>query len=109
MKLVYVSGAYRSNCPNGVWENINRAREAAVKLWNQGYAVICPHTNSIFMDGVNTDTTFLDGDLEILRRCDCIYMLKGWYKSQGATAELELAKHLNKEIIYEEPNKRATE
>ena len=55
------------------------------------------------MDGINTDTTFLDGDLEILKRCDVIYMLKGWYRSQGSTAELELAKKLKKEIIYEEP------
>ena len=103
MKVAYVSGAYRSDCTNGVWENINKARTAAVKLWNKGYAVICPHTNSIFMDGINTDTTFLEGDLEILKRCDVIYMLKGWRKSQGATAEHDLAKKLKKEIIYEEP------
>jgi hypothetical protein len=103
MKVVYISGAYRASSQNEVFENIMRARAAAVKLWNQGYAVICPHTNSIFMDGVNTDTTFLEGDLELLKRCDCIYMLKGWYRSQGATAELELAKKLNMEIIYEEP------
>jgi hypothetical protein len=103
MKVVYISGAYRASTQNGIFENIMCARTAAVKLWNQGFAVICPHTNSIFMDGINTDTTFLEGDLELLKRCDCIYMLKGWYRSQGATAEHELAKKLNMEIIYEEP------
>jgi hypothetical protein len=44
---------------------------------------------------------FIDGDLEILSRCDAIYMLRGHEKSDGAKGELDLAKRLGLEILYE--------
>jgi hypothetical protein len=101
MDVIYIAGSYRSDCENGVFENIIRARNAAVKLWQQGYAVVCPHLNSAFMGGICDDKAFLEGDLAILRRCDCIYLLKGWELSQGARAEHELAVKIGLEIMYE--------
>lgn len=86
-RLVYVAGAYRSPTENGVLMNILAAREAAVRLWQAGFAVICPHMNSAFMGGTVPDTAFLEGDLTILRRCDAVYMLPGWAKSTGACGE----------------------
>ena len=102
MKVIYVAGAYRSNSWNGVWENINHARTVARRLWLEEWAVICPHANTIFMDGEDTDGVFLKGDLEILRRCDAIYMLNNWKGSEGARGELELATVLDLEVYFEE-------
>ncbi len=103
MKVIYVAGRYRGESWNEVWENIIHARTEARKLWLQGWAVICPHANSIFMDGKEgeTDGVFLNGDLEIIRRCDAIYMLDNWKESSGAKEELRLAVSLGLEIIYE--------
>ena len=101
MKVIYVAGAYRANSWNGVWENIMHARNVARKLWVDGWAVICPHANSIFMDGDDTDGVFLNGDLEIVRRCDAVYMLNNWKGSEGATGEHKLAKELGLEVYYE--------
>lgn len=103
MKICYIAGPYRSKTLNGVWENIMFARQYAIKYWNLGYSVICPHTNTMLMDMENTDNMFLEGDLEMIRRCDVMVMIPGWEKSVGACGELRLAKELGLEIIYELP------
>ena len=101
MRVIYVSGKYRGKSENEVFENIMRARSAAVKLWDEGWSVICPHTNTMFMGSKLGDKAFMEGDLEILARCDAIYMLKGWEESEGARQELALAESLELEIQYE--------
>ena len=97
MKLVFISGKYRSD----VDTNIENAKRASIELWKQGYAVICPHLNTAHFDGLCPDEVWLEGDLEILKRCDVIYMLKGWEKSTGAVAEYRLAYKLGKEIMLQ--------
>jgi len=92
MKIAYVSGLYRGASESDVAENIWHARQVAVQLWQMGYAVICPHCNTAFMGGVVPDSTFLQGDEQILARCDLVVMLPGWQKSPGATVEHYAAK-----------------
>ena len=102
MTVVFISGPYRSNKGiYGVAENIERAKQVAMKYWKQGSAVICPHLNSAFMDGVVSDRIFLEGDKEILKRCDFIVMMQGWEKSAGASAELKEARKLKKKVIFD--------
>ena len=101
MKLIYIAGPYRSRTEYGLELNIRAAERAAARLWREGWAVICPHKNSAHMGGVAPDRVFLDGDLEILRRCDAIYMLKKWELSTGAKDELKLARKLKLEVLFE--------
>lgn len=85
-----------------MFDNIIHARSAALKLWNEGWAVICPHTNSMFMGSrLGGDEKFIEGDLEILKRCDAIYMLNNWQDSVGAKLELTKAQEVGLEIYYE--------
>ena len=99
MKVAYVAGPYRADTIWGVKRNIRNAEKYAMKYWRLGYAVICPHANSALFPG--DPQMYLDGDIEILKRCDVIVMIPGWEKSQGAKDELEKASVLGKEIIYE--------
>jgi len=109
MKVAYIAGPYRSkDGPNGILNNIYRARQIALKYWKLGYAVICPHMNTAFMDGAEADQIWLDGDLEILRRCDVVVMTPGWRESQGAVREFFEAKIWGIKIIYEDEKEEDT-
>jgi hypothetical protein len=89
VRIAYVAGPYRSPIgPHGILANIMRARDIAVELWKQGYAVICPHANTFMMDGAAPDDVWLKGDLEIMRRCDLMVLVPGWEKSSGTRAEV---------------------
>jgi len=101
MKVAYISGAYRNKSVNGIYENIQRARAVALKYWGKGYAVICPHLNTAFFDGTCHDETWINGDLEFVRRSDTIVMMQGWENSEGAHRELAEAQMHDKEIIFE--------
>lgn len=101
MKVIFISGAYRNGTEWGLVENIRRAESAAIKLWQQGWVVLCPHKNTAHFGGLCNDRVWLDGDIELLKRCDAIFMLKNWEQSEGAREEHELARVLDKEIIYE--------
>lgn len=101
MKVVYIAGAYRDGTEWGLEQNIRHAEAVAIKLWQKGFAVICPHKNTSHFGGLCSDDTWLRGDLEILSRCDIVMMLKGYEKSKGAVAELKYAKELGKLIHYE--------
>lgn len=92
-RLVYLAGPYRHENENGVLTNILMARAWAIKILETaaGWFPVTPHLNTAFMGGTTPDQTFLDGDLEILRRCDAILMLPFWEQSSGARAELFFA------------------
>lgn len=91
MKVVYVAGKFRGPNHWVVENNIRRAEEVALDLWRMGAAVICPHTNTRFFDGAAPDEIWLEGDIEIMKRCDAVYMVGDWRASKGATAEREVA------------------
>lgn len=107
MKLVYIAGKYRAYKKDGgfdvsgIYDNIYKARIVAQKYWLKGYAVICPHMNTAFLDCDVPDDTWLNGDLVMIEKCDTIVMMKGWEESKGATAELEFAKQKGLEVIYD--------
>lgn len=91
MRVIYLAGPFRGA---NAWEiecNIRQAETLALEVWRLGIACICPHTNTRFFQGAAPDHVWLDGDLELVRRCDAILMTPDWERSQGARAERELA------------------
>ena len=111
MKVIYVAGRYLGECDWETYNNIHHARVAARRLWDEGWAVICPHANTAFFGGPNERDRdnpngdwqrWIRGDLEILARCDAIYMLRGWQDSKGASIEYAKARELGVEILYED-------
>jgi len=101
MQLIYVAGRFRSDTHYQIHLNIIHAEARALDLWKQGWAVICPHLNTQNFQGECADDVWLNGCLEIVKRCDAIYMLKGWELSEGSKEELKLAQELGLEVYYE--------
>jgi hypothetical protein len=103
MKLAYVAGPYRAASESGVVSNIRAAEAVAIELWKAGYAVICPHKNTALFGGLMPDDTWLQGDLVMLKRCDLVVLVPGWYKSEGTRQEVLTARDTNIPV-YERPN-----
>ena len=91
MRLVYLAGPFRGANTWEIEENVRRAERLALRVWQAGAACICPHANTRFYQGAAPDRVWLDGDMEIVRRCDALMMTEDWERSRGATAERRLA------------------
>ena len=92
MKIIYIIGPFRAENAWLVEQNIRRAEEAALKLWQKGFTVICPHANTRFFDGFLPSDVFLKGDLEILKRCNAALCISGWMHSVGSCNEVAFCK-----------------
>ena len=98
-QVIYVAGPYRCPIKKGVQRNIDRAMEAAQRLWQRGYVALCPHGNSAHFTG--EDWWYLTGYLEALARCDAMFVLKGSENSAGTQAEIAQARRLGMPIYHE--------
>lgn len=93
MKKIYISGSITNN-PNYRVDFCRKYRE----LENSGkYIVLTP----LMINAKLSWEDYMHIDFAMLEVCDVIYMMKGWEQSKGAKEELEHAKKLNLEIIYE--------
>jgi hypothetical protein len=120
--VIYVAGPMRGY-PNWNYYSFDTQSEA---LRKQGWEVINPaemdrefKEKYFDMHKINDPNTFdpsinyhdqeflrdvLSRDLEaIAKKCNAIYMMKGWENSLGARAEWALAKALGLDIFYEIP------
>ena len=96
MKIVYVAGPFRGVNAWEIEQNIRRAEQLGMKVALAGAMPLIPHANTRFFHGTLGDEFWLDGTLELLRRCDAIIMTDDWRRSSGATAEREeaIARHM---------------
>ena len=101
--LIYTAGPYSESAGVGtVEENIARARDIAIRLWEIGYTVICPHLNTADFENLTSlsNKDFVDRDLEMVQVCDGIVMLPHWEQSLGAVRELECARNNDLQVWF---------
>lgn len=104
-RKIYISGPM-TGLPGFNFAAFDAAESA---LEERGWHVVSP-ANSSRKNGVTADSVvegpwlrqIQEQDLSDLLSCKAIYMLKGWRKSKGASAEFHVATWLGLEIQYEE-------
>lgn len=104
MVKVYVAGPYRAKTLFGVLLNIRRAWSCAKKLWALNFAVLCPHTCTIFMSEFKRSIPagrIMKGELELLLGCDVVLMMDGWQHSEGSIVEKEWALEHGIPVCYD--------
>lgn len=101
MRVVYIAGPFRATNSWDMEQNIRRAEALALEAWRLGFAVLCPHTNTRFFQGAAEDSIWLDGDLELLRRCDYLLTTTDWERSSGARAEVVFAKERQIPVFHD--------
>lgn len=102
--IVYVAGPIRPKGKQTLEENLEQAKRIALELWLGGFAVICPHANTdlpIELAEKEMDTNrWIEGDLEILRKCDAVVVCPGWETSSGTLQEIGFAKGMGIPVYY---------
>lgn len=99
-KIIYVSGKY-TGTPEEVDVNIGMARSFSMEIWEMGYTALCPHLNTMhFERDCKCDyEDYMDGDMELVKRSDAMFMVPGWEDSKGAVRERKGALALNKPVF----------
>lgn len=100
IRLVYIAGPFRAPT---VWEteqNIRRAEDTAAEVAKAGAWPVTPHKEGRSLQGVVSDEFALEGTKEVLRRCDALFKSPGWERSDGARAEIEEMRRLEKPVFF---------
>jgi hypothetical protein len=92
--IVYISGAITND------KHYRRKfAKAEKRLRKRGFEVINPAKIGDLMPKSFSHRDYMDIDLELLKKADAIYMLKGWHFSIGATVEFMYAGYWKKKLM----------
>lgn len=91
MKVVYIAGPFRGQTVWDVAENVRVAERVALDVARLGAMPLCPHANTAHFDGLLSDQFWIDGTLELLKRCDAVMTTQDWARSTGARGEVAWA------------------
>jgi hypothetical protein len=94
-KRCYISGKITGIEKEAAWLFELAEREVVEK----GYLPVNPF--KINHDHDKSWRAYMRSDIKALCDCDAIYMLTNWRDSKGATIELEIANHLEMDVIYQ--------
>lgn len=94
MQIVYIAGPFRAVTAWEIENNVRRAEEVGFLVAQAGAMPLIPHANTRFFHGHQTEQFWLDGTLELLRRCDALMLLPTWAQSSGARGEKAEAERL---------------
>jgi hypothetical protein len=101
MRSIYISGPLRGKTSYHTEMNIRAARDDAEVLWKLGFAVLCPHLNTIGMVGMlENEYHFIDADIVLMDGLDAVSMMHSWQTSEGAVVEHKHALKTNMDIFY---------
>lgn len=99
-KLLYVAGPYAGD----IEYNIKRAEDVSIGLIRNGFHVLTPHKNTSgyeqYEDDEITVQTWIDMDLDMLLRCDALYVMADYENSMGTLNEIAFAKFHGIPVFY---------
>lgn len=102
MKVVYLASPYRNKAEWVVCQNIQHAQRTARLIWQLGAVCLSPCGNTAFFGGSDIpDEVWLKGDIEMLKRCDALFMNEGSVRSNGCRAEESFARNQGLPIFWE--------
>lgn len=97
--VIYVAGPYRGDTPWDVEQNIRRAEELGLEVAKLGAIPLIPHTQYRFYQGQLPDSFWIEGTLELLRRCNGAIFHNRWPFSKGSKGERVECHRLEKPVF----------
>lgn len=101
MKIVYVAGPFRGPSNWAVQNNVRNAEALSLLVAEAGAMPLCPHKNTQHFDGLLTAQFWIDGTLELLRRCDAMVLVPNWQSSSGTRGEVAEATRLGLPVFHD--------
>jgi hypothetical protein len=101
LKLIYVAGPFSAPTREGVEHNIKSAVIDGLQIARLGGVPVIPHsmTSDPEFERVQPNEFWIDGTLELMKRCDAVFMGPGWWSSKGARKERVVAGDLGLPIF----------
>ena len=102
-KVCYIAGPYSNPDPLEIERNILDAAVAMRDVITAGMVPLAPTLNSARFDWYMPELPveyWYEATMELLKRCDAIWMFGDWQKSKGARAELEWALDNGMKVFY---------
>lgn len=96
--LIYLAGPFRAPTQWGITQNVHAAKEALASAARERLYVVCPHTMTADFQGVAPDEFWLDMTLEMMRRCDAVWVFSTG-RSTGTEVEVAEAERLGKPVF----------
>lgn len=97
--IIYIAGPFRGPSHWAIYNNILEAERLALEVWKNGAVAICPHANTAHFQLELPNSVWLEGDLEILKRCDAVLVTPRWRQSEGAIAEVDFAQERDIQVL----------
>jgi len=104
IKLIYVAAPYTSSDPVEKKMNVEAARFIGYKLSKEGFYPIMPTVNTNGFDKANTEEFWYAATLELMKKCDAVYLCDCSHNSKGVQGEIEKADKLNIPVYYNIPH-----
>ena len=92
--VIYIGGPFNAKSAWHIRENVYRAEALSLLIWRAGAVGYSPHVQTGHFYGAAQEEVFLEGHMEMLRRCDALVLMYGWQYSTGNIAEKEEAERL---------------
>ena len=96
---VYISGPITGRAKEDYMRHFTKA---AGVIEAAGYKIYNPALSHVLMPEDFTHEDYMAVSMAALKRCEAVFMLKGWEDSDGARQEHMLAKILKLPVLYEE-------
>ena len=101
--LIYVAGPYTGSSRREIDQNVNRAIDAGIEIFNRGHSPYVPHLTDLIdrrAKEVGKELSwgdFMAWDAPWLRVCDALLFIG---ESRDANIEMEEARRLGKTIFF---------
>ena len=98
--LIYLAAKYTEIHPYLIQRNIDRARLCAQEVALLGCCPMTPPLIGSHFEGIQDYLWWGEAYMNLLRRCDGVFMVPGYQNSNGAMKELTEALRLEMPVFY---------
>jgi len=99
-QLIYIACAFHAPTEFEKQLNVAAARRAGYQIAKAGFYPVMPTVNTSGFEEANTPEFWYNATMELMRRCDAVYVVDGWHDSSGVKGEMDEAKRLEIPIYF---------